>query len=982
MSTGWFAVRAALCSMLLAVFAAPALAAVSSGSVLGDAAGRFLYTANIDAGSISRVSLADPRQVLEQPLGKDIRNLALAEQARVLLATGYVDDRVWLLDATSLKIKQSVPLSYRPYGAVFDSANRWFWVTLYESAELVALSLDGEVLQRIKTADSPRGLALLSDGRLLISHAMIGAVSVLDTRINPAKTLQTITLGTETHADALVSQGLPRLLDDIAVDADESEVWLPHVLWSFGHPFQFQSTVFPAVSVLEIDNEKPRDQAISENLSWRKQLFKQINLQDVRNRTQIVSNPQDATFPPDGNRVYVSLAGSDDVLVFDRARARSDTSKKRRSRRVGKLDQGGAQAVQLVREYPGQNPRGLWLQGEHLLVQNAQSKTLTRLATGGASSFARVTVADAVFATLGSHDRLTAEQRQGARLFNLGNTQENAAFPMAGDFWMSCNSCHQDGFNFTNRFLMQAHQQNAADNAIIGHARLKSMIGQGFIGDYIRLIQDTQGGLGHDTRDGATLVDPEAPPAEVVQRMNALHAYVRLPENLPLVSTWLRIDDKKPFLHPQEWISSAACAGCHKDMFDQWADSNHRLMGESNPYYRVLEDVAAQTEGEIFRTWCVGCHNPQRVSAGLPFRGQDNHMFEKGGEQLKQRFKSRQDDLDEGTGCLFCHRISKVEDAGGNAAFTVNLKDRETSIGETSSMPMVRWFAERQINAKPEVHAQSYSQPIYKDPVYCKGCHDEFSPGHGAKIVSTYAEWEASSFNNPQDPAKNRTCISCHMHADISRIGEDVPGISTEGGRTKANVVTHQFTGANHHLVGLRNPELEAMSIALLKTSARLSQRLEAGELVVRVENVGAGHALPTGVADFRQLWLAIRVEDAAGKLLLQTGEPDAQGHLPNDTRLFMKVFGNAQGKPVDLIFWRYAKLLSDTRIPADGFRDERFALPAGISWPIKVITKLNFRIYPQWVTDAVRKRVPQLPEPPVVELNRIESAWGQADDR
>ncbi len=39
-----------------------------------------------------------------------------------------------------------------------------------------------------------------------------------------------------------------RVLDDIALSPDESEAWLPHLLWNFDHPFQFQSTIFPAIS--------------------------------------------------------------------------------------------------------------------------------------------------------------------------------------------------------------------------------------------------------------------------------------------------------------------------------------------------------------------------------------------------------------------------------------------------------------------------------------------------------------------------------------------------------------------------------------------------------------------------------------------------------------------------------------------------------------------------------------------------------------
>lgn len=103
---------------------------------------------------------------------------------------------------------------------------------------------------------------------------------------------------------------MPRLLDGIALSPDGSEAWLPHVLWSFDHSFQFQRTVFPAVSIIDLDEEKER-------VDERKQLFLQINLPNVGNRSQIVSNPFAARFAADGKRVYLTLAGSEDLLVFD-----------------------------------------------------------------------------------------------------------------------------------------------------------------------------------------------------------------------------------------------------------------------------------------------------------------------------------------------------------------------------------------------------------------------------------------------------------------------------------------------------------------------------------------------------------------------------------------------------------------------------------------------------------------------------------------
>jgi hypothetical protein len=99
----------------------------------------------------------------------------------------------------------------------------------------------------------------------------------------------------------------------------------------------------------------------------------------------------------------------------------------------------------------------------------------------------------------------------------------------------------------------------------------------------------------------------------------------------------------------------------------------------------------------------------------------------------------------------------------------------------------------------------------------------------------------------------------------------------------------------------------------------------------------------------------------------------DSNGDLQADARPFMKVFGDKDGNPVGLLFWKYEKLLSDTRIPAKTRRVESYDLKENLTYPLKAIVKLNFRIYPQWVTSIVQKAFPELPNPPVVELERIE---------
>lgn len=954
----------------LLALTSPAAGGQSSAPLLLEPESAVLYSANFEAGSVSRIARADGKLLTERSLGGTIERIALAPG--LLAATDPVGGKVHILDSESLKVKTSATVAGRPFGIVWDGRNHLFWVTTFEGGRLLGMASNGTIKIDMAVEETPRGLALLSDGRLLITHAMTGKVSLLDTTQMPPKPVKTITLAHTEDPVQTVSQGAPRLLDQIAISPDETEAWLPHVLWNLDHTFQFQSTIFPAVSVLSLEAGKEREAP-----EHRKQLFQQINILEDGNRTRIVSNPWGAAFSEDGSRVYVTAAGSEDLLVFDRSRGAALSQGERRSRRVGKTEQGGAKAVQIYRHLPGDNPRGIVVAGQDIYVQNAMSLDMSRLDAGEPGPFSTVELAAATFARLVDNDPLPAPKRRGLRLFHSANTNDFPQSPMAGDFWMSCQSCHVDGFNFTNGYLFRDTTLDKAAQAMPGHINLATMVAGDFVGDYLRMIRDTQGGMGADTRFATPATDPATPSPEVRTMMEDLHSVVIAPQNLPFLSTWLRLDDQRRTVHAAEWINSAACAECHSAMFDQWADSLHRLMGPSNPYYRVVEDVAAQTEGEQIRLWCMGCHEPQTVMSGGTRTQGPSRIFEKGAASLRDAHAKGEVVPEEGTGCMLCHRITKVEDAGihggGNASLTVNLKDRAAYVFESARDGVAGWLGRTQINSKPDAHTQSYSQPFYKDPKLCAACHGEFAPGTGAVIVDTYGEWLDSAFNRPDDPAKHRTCVDCHMHGDIARIGENVPGISTDGGKVKANVVTHQFTGANHHLVGLRSEKLERMSIELLRSAAKLTLP-EAGPngMVVRVDNVGAGHAIPTGVADFRELWLDVTVTDATGKVILREGELGETGALPETTRLFRKVFGDRHGKAVALRFWRHEKMLDDTRIPPGGHRDERFNLPAEAAYPLKVDVRLMFRIYPSWVTDAVRQQYPDLPVPQPVEMNRL----------
>jgi len=450
--------------------------------------------------------------------------------------------------------------------------------------------------------------------------------------------------------------------------------------------------------------------------------------------------------------------------------------------------------------------------------------------------------------------------------------------------------------------------------------------------------------------------------------------------------TNIKIAEGADRYHNEDWTSSAKCKSCHEEIFNQWADSNHRHLVGTNPYYMVMENLAGADMGDEFRQWCMGCHNPSAVTTKQKRTTHEMNgslmpdvLFESGSKRLLDDFKAHgNSNLEQGVSCVSCHRITEA-DSKGNSAYTLKVKDRKKYALEDSNSDIEQWLSEKFINSNPKVHKDSYSNKLYKKSSYCASCHDEFLPDESKRqVVSTFKEWEKSPFNNPNDPTKHKECIDCHM--TYLKDGEFAPlrGHSSDGGAIKKDVKVHYFSGSNHFLSGLKSKEHEDQTLQLLRTSAKLDVDIKDSKLIVGVKNIGAGHHLPTGVSDFRELWLDITITDAHGKVVFSSGKLKKDGNLADDARPFMKVFGGDDGKPVGLLFWRYKKLLSDTRIPAGERRVEIYDIKDAkeLKHPLRAVVKLNFRIYPQWVTDAVKRAYPQLPNPPVVVLNKIEKEF------
>ncbi len=434
--------------------------------------------------------------------------------------------------------------------------------------------------------------------------------------------------------------------------------------------------------------------------------------------------------------------------------------------------------------------------------------------------------------------------------------------------------------------------------------------------------------------------------------------------------------------HSIDWTNSVTCKECHPKIFKQWADSNHRHLADSNPYYMVLENLAGMDRGKKFRQWCMGCHNPSAVSMNQERTTHfmdDNNMpeplFTKGSQNLINEYKVHPYRLEQGVSCITCHRIVDARPMG-NSSYALDLTKRKKYLYEDAYSDTKVWVSHKLINANPKVHKQGYMKPLYKKSEYCASCHNEFLPHSGRKVVSTYEQWKKSPYNNPDKPKEHKDCIDCHMTQLKNGKFSPLHGSSTLGGENKKDIKVHYFAGGNYFLAGLKNKENESQSIQLLKTSAKLDVKIDKGVLQVGVKNVGAGHKLPTGAADFRELWLDITVKDKNQKIIFSSGKLDKKGDIEKNSIIFNKVFGDKDGNPVGLFFWRYEKLLKDTRIPAGKRVVERFSLQKAVKYPLHVDVKLNFRIYPQWVTNIVKAAYPQLTDSPVITIAHLEKTF------
>lgn len=424
------------------------------------------------------------------------------------------------------------------------------------------------------------------------------------------------------------------------------------------------------------------------------------------------------------------------------------------------------------------------------------------------------------------------------------------------------------------------------------------------------------------------------------------------------------------FSDPARLPSSAECGSCHRAEFEEWAASLHAIADRDLVYEAVVEANEDNVHHPEQGRFCEGCHAPNEMLAGRV-----------------NRFTSVEpaEALTEGVACITCHTATHADPVRGNGAITLAYDRAEIERDGPQGAALL---------ADPRAHLAAYgaadTTTLMKSADLCGACHTEIYDSSNSKadtpqwVQSTYQEWRESWY------AENGvTCQDCHMADDPAA---QVMALR-RGDLSKPKRYSHRIIGANHVMAdtGLGDalsvlrggllPGLDAatnratldeqarQTAELLRAAAGLelrSQSRTAGglHLDIAVQNLGAGHNLPTGVNDQKHIWLEVVLSDALGAAVFRSG--GAAEHLgtedPEAVTWIEHFLGPDGGRITDHMTFDTAKVVWLRKpIPARGEDVVGYdiALPDGTIGPLKLSARLNYKIaLPDLIYTSLRRDI------------------------
>ncbi len=351
-------------------------------------------------------------------------------------------------------------------------------------------------------------------------------------------------------------------------------------------------------------------------------------------------------------------------------------------------------------------------------------------------------------------------------------------------------------------------------------------------------------------------------------------------------------------LNSHDFSSARQCAVCHTEIYEQWSRSTHSQSFTDPVFRTVLKKVLAQEGGKQRAVFCLRCHAPVAGVAGdLAKRDVANSDF--------TAVES------EGVTCDFCHTISGQERLGTKVTPVAYLFRRSGFTGTKYG---------RLVRKETEAHPTKVSS-FLTDSQICAICHAYRHPVGGVEIQNTYREWLGSSHRK-----QGERCQDCHMPVYSGSLADDSP--------RSQELHAHVFLGGHSRDI-YKQAAVVGLETSLDKKGAKLN-------VTSRVSNVGAGHAIPTGMPGLREL-----------RLVLAVIRPDGQEVASRTYRYGQRLLDRNNDERLP---WEPYRVVKDDRIQPGGFRRENLEVP--LKGDLAGELKVEARLYLSRVSETIASRL------------------------
>jgi hypothetical protein len=447
-----------------------------------------------------------------------------------------------------------------------------------------------------------------------------------------------------------------------------------------------------------------------------------------------------------------------------------------------------------------------------------------------------------------------------------------------------------------------------------------------------------------------------------------------------------------------------------------------------SPVFNALELATRQISGGLVgptgaaRNFCVRCHSPigdERREVADEARAAIHQLSELG---------------QEGITCDFCHTVLGPDVDGSLEGDGIANVAIEFAPGGTKRGPI-------DDPADSPYHAAA-SIDYIRSSELCGACHDvrfakpdliEGRPSQ--RFENLFTEWAQSPYAFRSNAFQRLvSCQDCHMSLyPAAPPGTYPSAMIAAGGKPDRKHAVHAFTAVSIPLIDgdprfANVPVQEERRRSMLRAACTLAIEPSTfapadPHIAVRltVENVGAGHRVPSGFSQERQVWIHLVVADDAGTIYEsgglvdrphpETGEGIADGRLededledqvrridPRTLRAEITPGPDANRRPVanlGLVNFQnaFVRITSSgehvevvSPLEADGVDNGRSLAPGvpytisyDVPWPdrairgaIHVRARLRFRSFPPDLMRALAIRHPDLVTEAMVDRNTI----------